>query len=291
VARRRPASRRPPPRSATRAIFVTRGADRPTFEDIDETGSSGSPMRTRGAHAGSVPRGGLQRVGPIASPGGCGAGYYAKPPQGTSSRRCRGRFRAVGARYVGCGRETVRARACAGRRCHAERTGIEGPCPSKPKVRRTRYDEVDRAPVEAALGAASRGHSTHPLPRRARSTRWDPESAWSGPGGVASVGGAAYGLPGQRAVNVSLDDGPFVVKGGTVSATPDWGHRESTHLRWFTRRGTSSRRWRAALVGRWSGVSHGVGGASRCSIALTGGARTESSWSGKCVRARRGAGR
>jgi 2-polyprenyl-3-methyl-5-hydroxy-6-metoxy-1,4-benzoquinol methylase len=146
-------------------------------------------------------------------------------------------------------------------------TGIEV-VPEQAEIARTRYDEVIAAPVEAALERLSGPFDTI-LCLDVLEHLVDPEKVMRDLLGVAAAGARLQvSLPNARHVSLMKD---LVVK-GTFGYT-EWGHRDRTHLRWFTRRDIVEAMERTGwAVER---VSHPALRRSRLLDHLTGGRSTE----------------
>jgi 2-polyprenyl-3-methyl-5-hydroxy-6-metoxy-1,4-benzoquinol methylase len=129
---------------------------------------------------------------------------------------------------VGCGSGGVAAGL---KRAGATRlTGIEV-VPEQAELARERYDHVVAAPVEEAL-AEVHGPFDTILCLDVLEHLVDPERVMRDLHAVAAPGARLQvSLPNARHVSLLKD---LVVK-GTFGYT-DWGHRDRTHLRWFTRR-------------------------------------------------------
>jgi 2-polyprenyl-3-methyl-5-hydroxy-6-metoxy-1,4-benzoquinol methylase len=129
---------------------------------------------------------------------------------------------------VGCGSGGVAAGL---RRAGATRlTGIEV-VPEQAELARERYDHVVAAPVEQALGQLDGPFETI-LCLDVLEHLVDPERVMrdlhkvAGPDARLQVS-----LPNARHVSLMKD----LIFRGTFGYT-EWGHRDKTHLRWFTRR-------------------------------------------------------
>jgi 2-polyprenyl-3-methyl-5-hydroxy-6-metoxy-1,4-benzoquinol methylase len=129
---------------------------------------------------------------------------------------------------VGCGSGGVAAGL---RRAGATRlTGIEV-VPEQAELARERYDEVVAAPVEEALGRLDGPFETI-LCLDVLEHLVDPEKILRELHRVAAPGARLQvSLPNARHVSLVKD----LVFKGTFGYT-EWGHRDRTHLRWFTRR-------------------------------------------------------
>jgi 2-polyprenyl-3-methyl-5-hydroxy-6-metoxy-1,4-benzoquinol methylase len=109
-------------------------------------------------------------------------------------------------------------------------TGIEVVA-EQAELARERYDEVVAAPVEQALGQVDGPFDTI-LCLDVLEHLVDPEQVLRDLRGVAAPGARLQvSLPNARHVSLMKD----LVLRGTFGYT-DWGHRDRTHLRWFTRR-------------------------------------------------------
>jgi 2-polyprenyl-3-methyl-5-hydroxy-6-metoxy-1,4-benzoquinol methylase len=99
------------------------------------------------------------------------------------------------------------------------------------EIARTRYDEVVAAPVEDALPQLAGPFDTI-LCLDVLEHLVDPERVMTDLHGVAAPGARLQvSLPNARHVSLMFD----LFFKGTFGYT-DWGHRDRTHLRWFTRR-------------------------------------------------------
>jgi 2-polyprenyl-3-methyl-5-hydroxy-6-metoxy-1,4-benzoquinol methylase len=129
---------------------------------------------------------------------------------------------------VGCGSGGV---APGLRRAGATRlTGIEV-VPEQAELARARYDHVVAAPVEQALEQLD-GHFETILCLDVLEHLVDPEQVLRDLHGVAAPGARLQvSLPNARHVSLMKD----LIFNGTFGYT-EWGHRDRTHLRWFTRR-------------------------------------------------------
>jgi 2-polyprenyl-3-methyl-5-hydroxy-6-metoxy-1,4-benzoquinol methylase len=162
---------------------------------------------------------------PLVSGGVPGEAYYAS----TRDDVIDALPRPVGAVLdVGCGSGGVAAGL---KRAGATRlTGIEV-VPEQAELARERYDHVVAAPVEEAL-AEMPGPFDTILCLDVLEHLVDPERVMRDLHAVAAPGARLQvSLPNARHVSLLKD---LVVK-GTFGYT-DWGHRDRTHLRWFTRR-------------------------------------------------------
>jgi 2-polyprenyl-3-methyl-5-hydroxy-6-metoxy-1,4-benzoquinol methylase len=166
---------------------------------------------------------------------------------------------------VGCGSGGV---APGLRRAGATRlTGIEV-VPEQAELARTRYEQVITAPVEQALRDLEGRFETilcldvlEHLP--------DPEQVMRDLHRVAAPGARLQvSVPNARHVSLMRD----LIFRGTFGYT-DWGHRDRTHLRWFTRRDIAD----AMECNGWSvqRVSHPELNRSRSLDRLTHGRSTE----------------
>jgi len=109
-------------------------------------------------------------------------------------------------------------------------TGIEL-VPAQAELARAHYDEVVAAPVEDALEQLEGPFDTI-LCLDVLEHLVDPERVMRDLRGLAASGARLQvSLPNARHVSLMKD---LVLK-GTFGYT-DWGHRDRTHLRWFTRR-------------------------------------------------------
>ena len=129
---------------------------------------------------------------------------------------------------VGCGSGGVGAGL---RHAGATRlTGIEV-VPEQAELARAHYDEVVAAPVEDALEQLEGPFDTI-LCLDVLEHLVDPERVMRDLRGLAAPGARLQvSLPNARHVSLMKD----LVFKGTFGYT-DWGHRDRTHLRWFTRR-------------------------------------------------------
>ena len=129
---------------------------------------------------------------------------------------------------VGCGSGGVGAGL---RRAGASRlTGIEVMA-EQAELARAHYDHVVVAPVEQALEQLD-GHFDTILCLDVLEHLVDPERVLRDLHGVAAPGARLQvSLPNARHVSLVKD----LVFKGTFGYT-EWGHRDRTHLRWFTRR-------------------------------------------------------
>jgi 2-polyprenyl-3-methyl-5-hydroxy-6-metoxy-1,4-benzoquinol methylase len=166
---------------------------------------------------------------------------------------------------VGCGSGGVgpglrRAGAC-------RLTGIEV-MPEQAELARAEYDEVIAAPVEEALEQVDGPFDTI-LCLDVLEHLVDPEQVMRALHGVAAPGARLQvSLPNARHVSLMKD---LVLK-GTFGYT-EWGHRDKTHLRWFTRRDIVEAMERCGwTVAR---VSHPELGKSRALDRITRGRSTE----------------
>lgn len=129
---------------------------------------------------------------------------------------------------VGCGSGGIGAGL---REAGATRlTGIEV-VPEQAELARAHYDQVVAAPVEDALVQLEGSFDTI-LCLDVLEHLVDPERVMRDLRGLASPGARLQvSLPNARHVSLMKD----LVFKGTFGYT-DWGHRDRTHLRWFTRR-------------------------------------------------------
>jgi 2-polyprenyl-3-methyl-5-hydroxy-6-metoxy-1,4-benzoquinol methylase len=129
---------------------------------------------------------------------------------------------------VGCGSGGVGPGL---RRAGATRLiGIEV-VPEQAELARARYDEVVAAPVEEALGQLDGPFETI-LCLDVLEHLVDPEQVMRDLHRVAVPGARLQvSLPNARHVSLITD----LIFNGTFGYT-EWGHRDRTHLRWFTRR-------------------------------------------------------
>ena len=129
---------------------------------------------------------------------------------------------------VGCGSGGVAAGL---RRAGASRlTGIEV-VPEQAELARAHYDHVVAAPVEQALEQLEGPFDTI-LCLDVLEHLVDPEQVLRDLHGVAAPAARLQvSLPNARHVSLMKD----LVFRGTFGYT-EWGHRDATHLRWFTRR-------------------------------------------------------
>jgi 2-polyprenyl-3-methyl-5-hydroxy-6-metoxy-1,4-benzoquinol methylase len=166
---------------------------------------------------------------------------------------------------VGCGSGGVGPGL---RRAGASRlTGIEV-VPEQAELARAEYDDVIAAPVEEALEQVDGPFDTI-LCLDVLEHLVDPEQVMRALHGVAAPGARLQvSLPNARHVSLMKD---LVVR-GTFGYT-DWGHRDKTHLRWFTRRDIVEAMERCGwTVAR---VSHPELGKSRGLDRITGGRSSE----------------
>jgi 2-polyprenyl-3-methyl-5-hydroxy-6-metoxy-1,4-benzoquinol methylase len=166
---------------------------------------------------------------------------------------------------VGCGSGGVGPGL---RRAGASRlTGIEV-VPEQAELARAEYDDVIAAPVEEALEQVDEPFDTI-LCLDVLEHLVDPEQVMRALHGVAAPGARLQvSLPNARHVSLMKD---LVVR-GTFGYT-DWGHRDKTHLRWFTRRDIVEAMGRCGwTVAR---VSHPELGKSRGLDRITGGRSSE----------------
>ena len=166
---------------------------------------------------------------------------------------------------VGCGSGGVGPGL---RRAGATRlTGVEV-VPDQAELAREHYDEVIAAPVEEALEQLDGPFDTI-LCLDVLEHLVDPERVLSALHGFAAPGARLQvSLPNARHVSLMKD----LIFGGTFGYT-EWGHRDRTHLRWFTRRDIVE----AMERNGWSvqRVSHPALNRSRQLDRLTGGRSTE----------------
>ena len=166
---------------------------------------------------------------------------------------------------VGCGSGGVGPGL---RRAGASRlTGIEV-VPEQAELARAEYDQVIAAPVEEALGRVDGPFDTI-LCLDVLEHLVDPEQVMRALHRVAAPGARLQvSLPNARHVSLVKD---LVLK-GTFGYT-EWGHRDQTHLRWFTRRDIVEAMERCGwTVAR---VSHPQLGKSRAFDRMTRGRSTE----------------
>jgi 2-polyprenyl-3-methyl-5-hydroxy-6-metoxy-1,4-benzoquinol methylase len=166
---------------------------------------------------------------------------------------------------VGCGSGGV---ATGLRRAGATQlTGIEI-VPEQAELARARYDEVVAAPVERALEQLEGPFETI-LCLDVLEHLVDPEPVLRDLHRVAAPGARLQvSLPNARHVSLMKD----LIFRGTFGYT-DWGHRDRTHLRWFTRRDIVD----AMVRNGWpvQRVSHPALNRSRALDRLTRGRSTE----------------
>ena len=130
---------------------------------------------------------------------------------------------------VGCGSGGVGRRAAA----RSGRRGLQASrsCPEQAELARAQYDEVVAAPVEQALEQLDGPFDTI-LCLDVLEHLVDPELVMRRLLGVAAPGARLQvSLPNARHVSLMED----LIFRGTFGYT-EWGHRDTTHLRWFTRR-------------------------------------------------------
>jgi 2-polyprenyl-3-methyl-5-hydroxy-6-metoxy-1,4-benzoquinol methylase len=129
---------------------------------------------------------------------------------------------------VGCGSGGVGAGL---RRAGATQlTGVEV-VPEEAELARAHYDHVVAAPVEQALRELE-GRFDTILCLDVLEHLVDPERVMTDLHGVAAPGARLQvSVPNARHVSLMTD----LIFKGTFGYT-DWGHRDRTHLRWFTRR-------------------------------------------------------
>jgi 2-polyprenyl-3-methyl-5-hydroxy-6-metoxy-1,4-benzoquinol methylase len=166
---------------------------------------------------------------------------------------------------VGCGSGGVGAGLRRAGATHL--TGIEV-VPEQAELARAHYDHVVAAPVEAALEELDGPFDTI-LCLDVLEHLVDPERVMRDLHRVAAPGARLQvSLPNARHVSLLTD---LVVR-GTFGYT-EWGHRDSTHLRWFTRRDIVD----AMERNGWAvqRVSHPALGRSRGLDRLTRGRSTE----------------
>jgi 2-polyprenyl-3-methyl-5-hydroxy-6-metoxy-1,4-benzoquinol methylase len=166
---------------------------------------------------------------------------------------------------VGCGAGAVGAglRAAGA----AQLTGVEI-VPEAAARARERYDDVIEAPIEEALERLQGPFDTI-LCLDVLEHLVDPEAVLRALRGLAAAGGRLQvSVPNARHVSLAWD---LLVRGTFGYA--DWGHRDRTHLRWFTRADLvallEATGWRVA------GTSHPALGRSRGLARLTRGRSTE----------------
>jgi 2-polyprenyl-3-methyl-5-hydroxy-6-metoxy-1,4-benzoquinol methylase len=166
---------------------------------------------------------------------------------------------------VGCGSGGVAAGL---RRAGAtELTGIEV-VPEQAELARAHYDHVVAAPVEDALEQLEGPFDTI-LCLDVLEHLVDPERVLRDLHGVAAQGARLQvSLPNARHVSLMKD----LVFKGTFGYT-EWGHRDTTHLRWFTRRDIVEAMERTGWAVQR--VSHPELGKSRSLDRLTRGRSTE----------------
>jgi 2-polyprenyl-3-methyl-5-hydroxy-6-metoxy-1,4-benzoquinol methylase len=167
----------------------------------------------------------VSQAAPLTSRPVPGEGYYAS----TRDDIVEALPRPIGAVLdVGCGAGGVGPglRAAGATRL----TGIEV-VPDQAELARGRYDQVIAAPVEEALGQVDGPFDTI-LCLDVLEHLVDPERVLRDLHGVAAPGARLQvSLPNARHVSLMKD----LIFRGTFGYT-DWGHRDRTHLRWFTRR-------------------------------------------------------
>jgi 2-polyprenyl-3-methyl-5-hydroxy-6-metoxy-1,4-benzoquinol methylase len=166
---------------------------------------------------------------------------------------------------VGCGAGNVGPGLRAAGAAHL--TGVEL-VPEAAAAARERFDEVLEGTIEATLGRLEGPFDTI-LCLDLLEHLADPQAVLEALRGLAARGGRLkVSVPNARHVSLLYD---LAVR-GTFGYT-EWGHRDRTHLRWFTRRDI------AELVGAtgWSvtGISHPPLGRSRQLDRLTRGRSTE----------------
>jgi 2-polyprenyl-3-methyl-5-hydroxy-6-metoxy-1,4-benzoquinol methylase len=166
---------------------------------------------------------------------------------------------------VGCGSGGVGPGL---RRAGATRlTGIEV-VPEQAELARARYDHVVAAPVEQGLHELDGPFDTI-LCLDVLEHLVDPEQVMRDLHGVAAPGARLQvSLPNARHVSLMKD---LVIRGTFGYA--DWGHRDRTHLRWFTRRDIVEAMERTGWTVQR--VSHPKLGRSRSLDRLTRGRSTE----------------
>jgi 2-polyprenyl-3-methyl-5-hydroxy-6-metoxy-1,4-benzoquinol methylase len=166
---------------------------------------------------------------------------------------------------VGCGSGGVGAGL---RRAGATKlTGIEV-VPEQAELARAHYDRVVAAPVEQGLHELDGPFDTI-LCLDVLEHLVDPEQVLRDLHGVAAPGARLQvSLPNARHVSLMKD----LVLRGTFGYT-DWGHRDRTHLRWFTRRDIVETMERTGWAVQ--SVSHPALGRSRQLDRLTRGRSTE----------------
>jgi 2-polyprenyl-3-methyl-5-hydroxy-6-metoxy-1,4-benzoquinol methylase len=146
-------------------------------------------------------------------------------------------------------------------------TGIEV-VPEQAELARAHYDQVVAAPVEEALGQPEGPFDTV-LCLDVLEHLVDPDRVMRDLHGLAAPGARLQvSLPNARHVSLMKD---LVLK-GTFGYT-DWGHRDRTHLRWFTRRDIVEAMERAGWAVQR--VSHPELHRSRRLDRITGGRSTE----------------
>ncbi len=146
-------------------------------------------------------------------------------------------------------------------------TGVEF-VPAAAAAARRRFDEVLHGSIEEALGRLEGPFDTI-LCLDVLEHLADPDAVLAGLRGVAAPGGRLkVSVPNARQVGLVYD---LVVR-GTFGYT-EWGHRDRTHLRWFTRRDIVDVVGRAGW--RVDGVSHPPLGRSRPLDRVTRGRSTE----------------
>ena len=165
---------------------------------------------------------------------------------------------------VGCGAGNVGPGLRAAGAEHL--TGVEF-VPSAADAARARFDHVVTGTIEDALGQLAGPFDTI-LCLDVLEHLADPESVLAGLRALAAPGGRLkVSIPNARQISLVYD----LVFRGTFGYT-DWGHRDRTHLRWFTRRDIVEAV--AAAGWRVDGVSHPPLRRSRALDRLTRG-RTE----------------
>lgn len=166
---------------------------------------------------------------------------------------------------VGCGAGNVGPGLRAAGATHL--TGVEF-VPSAAEAARARFDTVLTGTIEDALGQLEGPFDTI-LCLDVLEHLVDPAAVLAGLRGLAARGGhLKVSVPNARQISLVYD---LLVR-GTFGYT-DWGHRDRTHLRWFTRRdiveAVGAAGWRV------DGVSHPPLGRSRTLDRVTRGRSTE----------------
>jgi 2-polyprenyl-3-methyl-5-hydroxy-6-metoxy-1,4-benzoquinol methylase len=166
---------------------------------------------------------------------------------------------------VGCGAGNVGPGLRAAGAEHL--TGVEF-VPSAADAARARFDHVLTGAIEDVLPQLEGPFDTI-LCLDVLEHLVDPAAVLAGLRGLAAPGGhLKVSVPNARQISLVYD---LVVR-GTFGYT-DWGHRDRTHLRWFTRRDIVEAV--AAAGWRVDGVSHPPLGRSRMLDRLTRGRSTE----------------